>query len=213
MSPRSKQQFEEMREEKKAHIMEVALFQFANTGYKATTIDHLARQAGISKGLMYNYFSSKEELLSAIIDKSLKELYDYFDINKDGYLTEDEFEFFIRQTARVLDEKRNFWRLLFQVLMQNEARLQFLKVFTGSDNIMMSGRDYKEISFVTNIMKQITDYFVRKKATRGGDYDAYLEMNMFILTLKGFAMTYIYMEGDTNEYFPGLIDNIISTYK
>ena len=60
MSPRTPQQFEEIREEKMTLIMDIALEHFANEGYHTTTINHIARHAGISKGLMYNYFESKE---------------------------------------------------------------------------------------------------------------------------------------------------------
>ena len=95
MSPRTPEQFEEMREERKAHIMNVALEHFAKEGYHKTTISHIARHAGMSKGLMYNYFTSKESLLFEIIMRSVNEMYSDFDRDKDGYLTEEEFEFFI----------------------------------------------------------------------------------------------------------------------
>ena len=49
MSPRSQQQFKEMREEKMAFIMDVALEHFANEGYYRTTVNHIARHAGMSK--------------------------------------------------------------------------------------------------------------------------------------------------------------------
>lgn len=193
--------------------MEVALIHFANLGFKTTTISHLAKHAGISKGLIYNYFKNKEDLLSAIIDKSVSEIYDYFDTNKDGYLSEDEFEFFIRKTARILNEKQTFWKLFFQVLMQNEVRVQFLNKFLGAETLLKSARNYKEGSFISNIMRILTEYFVRKKELRGPDYDPYLDLNMFILTLKGFAITYIYMDEDVDEYFEKTVNNIIASYK
>ena len=97
MSPRSSAQFEEMREEKKALIMNTALEHFSDYGFHATTISHIAKHAGISKGLMYNYFKSKEELLAAIINRSLDEIYRSFNPDRDSTLTPDEFENFIRR--------------------------------------------------------------------------------------------------------------------
>jgi len=193
--------------------MDVALYLFANKGYHATTITNIAKHAGISKGLMYIYFESKEDLLSGIIGKSVSEIYNYFDLNRDGYLTEEEFEFFIRKLGRILNEKQTFWRLFFQVLMQNEVREQFLNSFLGTESMVRSGKELKNGIFISNIMKMITEYFVRKKETRGGDYDPYLEMNMFLLTLKGFAITYIYMDEDDDAYFEKTVDNIIALYK
>ena len=53
--------------------MDVALQHFANKGFHATTIYHIAEHAGISKGLMYNYFNSKEELLPLLFtDQCMK---------------------------------------------------------------------------------------------------------------------------------------------
>ena len=134
MSPRTPKQFEDIREERKTLIMNVALEYFAKEGYHNTTINQIAKSAAISKGLLYNYFDSKESLLSEIIMRSVTEGYAYFDSNRDGYLTEEEFEFFVRKISLMLKEKQTFWRLLFQLLMQNEVREKFLNSFIGSQD-------------------------------------------------------------------------------
>lgn len=193
--------------------MEMALLLFANNGYHSTTINSIAKHAGISKGLLYNYFESKESLLAEIIGKSVSEIYQYFDLNRDGYLTEEEFEFFVRKTGRILNEKQSFWRLFFQVLMQREVREQFLDSFLGTESLFKAAIDYKEGYFISNILKILREYFVRKKESRGDDYDPYLELNMFIITLKGFAITYIYMDRDDDNYYQKTIDKIIELFK
>jgi len=193
--------------------METALKHFANEGYYATTINHIAKHAGISKGLMYNYFESKEALLKAIINKSVTEVYHYFDTNRDGYLSEDEFEFFIRKVNVMLKEKRSFWRLLFQLLMQNEVREQFFKSFVGSDSLLQSGV-VPDLNFpASHIMKLITDYFIRKRGKMGESYDPMVEINMFLITLKGFAITSIYTDGIEDESNRKTIDRIIELFK
>ena len=213
MSPRTPKQFEEIREEKKSLIMDSALEHFAREGFHATTITHIAQHAGISKGLLYNYFSSKEDLLAAIIQKSISEVFNYFDIDRDGQLSEDEFEFFIRKIAQILREKQTFWRLFFQLLMQSEVREQLLNYFIGASSLIRSATDSNEEFFVSRIMKIITEYFIRKKESRGPDYDPYLELNMFILTIKGFAVTYVYMEKDDEDTFNTTVNHIIELYK
>ena len=40
---------------------------FAHNGYHSTSISQIAREAGVSKGLLYNYFDSKEALLHDIV--------------------------------------------------------------------------------------------------------------------------------------------------
>ncbi len=213
MSPRTPKQFEEMREEKKTLIMDVALQHFANEGYFKTTINHIARHAGISKGLIYNYFESKEALLEAIIQRSVLDVYTYFDIDKDGYLSEEEFDFFVRRVSQMLKEKQSFWRLFFQLLMQNEVREQFLKSYIGSGSLMQSAADKKEGLFISDIMNTIAEYFIRKKDKRGPDYDPYLELNMFLFSMKGFAITNIYMDQRDEIFYEKTVNRIIELYK
>ncbi len=71
MSPRTPQQFEEIRTRRIDQIKQTALRLFAERGYTNTSVSAIAREAGVSKGLMYNYFNSKEELLHAILEDAL----------------------------------------------------------------------------------------------------------------------------------------------
>lgn len=213
MSPRTLSQYQDIREEKRSLIMNVALEQFANNGYHATTINQIARQAGISKGLMYNYFESKEKLLAEIIRRSVDDVYSYFDIDRDGYLTEDEFEFFMRRVHLMLVENKTFWRLFFQLLMQNEVRDQFLRSFLDSESLLKSGTEPKDELFIPRIMKIITDYFRRKTDKSGKDYDPVLEMNMFIVALKGFAITCIYAGDEDSEIITKTLEKIILLFR
>jgi len=210
MSPRSPQQFKEMREEKMTLIMDVALEHFANEGYYRTTINHIARHAGISKGLMYNYFDSKEALLKAIIHRSVNEVYKYLDIDRDGYLSEGEFEFFIRKINLVLKEKRYFWRLLMQLLMQNDVREKFLIAFPESDSLIHPGHEPGDNYYPLQMMKMIEDYFLRKKERIGEQYDPDSEINMFLITMIGFAVKSIYSEAEDNDK---ALNRIIELYK
>ncbi len=72
MSPKSSRQFAAMRSESRQKILESALELFALKGYHSSSMSAVARHAGISKGLIYNYFRSKEELLFAIFDYLLQ---------------------------------------------------------------------------------------------------------------------------------------------
>jgi AcrR family transcriptional regulator len=213
MTPRTPKQFKEMREEKKTLIMDVALEHFASEGYHSGTISHIARHAGISKGLMYNYFESKEALLESIILRSLNDIYAYFHIDKDGYLSEDEFIFFVRKVCQVVKDKKSIWRLFFQLLMQNEVREQFLKAYLGSGSFLLSENKAQDGNFITEIMKTITEYFVRKKDKKGPDYDPLLELNMFIFSMYGYALTNIYMNPQDEIRNEKIVNRIIELYK
>jgi len=61
-SPRSKKR----NIEKENHILEAALGVFGEKGFEATTISAISRAANISDATLYEYFSSKEEVLFSI---------------------------------------------------------------------------------------------------------------------------------------------------
>ena len=118
MSPRTKEQFEEIRESRKEQIMQAALELFASEGYAHCSIARLAEHAGISKGLMYNYFESKEQLLSAILEKGMHLIIELFDPNHDGVITSEELENFIRKTFKIMQSNQEFWIRYFTVALQ-----------------------------------------------------------------------------------------------
>ncbi len=116
MSPRTNKQWESLRAEKRELIKQTALELFANEGFHSTSIEMIAQKAKISKGLLYNYFESKEDLLKEIIYSASNELWEKFDPNHDGILTDEEFIYFIRATLYAIEANPLFWRL-YTVLM------------------------------------------------------------------------------------------------
>jgi AcrR family transcriptional regulator len=59
--------YQRRKEERPAEITQAALEAFAEHGYAATRVDEVAKRAGVSKGLLYLYFKTKEELFKAVI--------------------------------------------------------------------------------------------------------------------------------------------------
>lgn len=119
MSPRSATHYNEIRKQKKELIMETALELFAENGFHATSISQIAKKAGISKGLAYNYFQSKNDILEEILETSSNEIYSNFDFNHDGILNEDEFFYFIRKTFQQINNNKRFWKLYTSVVLQS----------------------------------------------------------------------------------------------
>ena len=56
----------EYKEEAKSRILDAANKVFAEKGYHEATMDDIARRLGVSKGAIYLYFSSKEDLFEAM---------------------------------------------------------------------------------------------------------------------------------------------------
>lgn len=55
------------KEDRPAEITDAAMAAFAENGYAATKVEEVARRAGVSKGLLYLYFKTKEDLFKAVI--------------------------------------------------------------------------------------------------------------------------------------------------
>jgi AcrR family transcriptional regulator len=171
MSPRTEQQFEEIREERRRQIMQVAIELIAQQGFATVTIAKIAKHARISKGLLYNYFESKEKLIFDILMEGINEFHNAFDPNKDGVLTDNELHFFIDQVFDVLKSNVKFWRLYFMIMFQpevyklieptiKEAMAPYLK--TGLDYFAGKGHidPISELRFFGAIMDGISMNFV-----------------------------------------------------
>ncbi len=119
MSPRTNEQYEKIRKEKRQLIMDAGLKLFSEKGYSNTSISQIASRVKISKGLIYNYFVSKDDLLLTIMQDGIDSLMNLYDRNKDGVLESNEMEYFIRESFRLIEENTDYWRLYFQVIMQS----------------------------------------------------------------------------------------------
>ncbi len=56
-------------ERKHVDIINAATHEFKVSGYKCTSMDRIAHRAKVSKRTVYNHFSSKEELFTAIVEQ------------------------------------------------------------------------------------------------------------------------------------------------
>jgi AcrR family transcriptional regulator len=52
-------------------LVEAAIEVFGEHGFRAATLEEVARRAGVSKGTVYLYFTSKEDLFRAMVEKKI----------------------------------------------------------------------------------------------------------------------------------------------
>ena len=60
--------------DRKHSIIEAATNSFSTFGYKATTMDQVAKLANVGKGTIYTFFKNKEELFGEIIFNLITEM-------------------------------------------------------------------------------------------------------------------------------------------
>lgn len=115
MCPRKREDNEIIREERRRSILEVALRLFANRGYESTSISQIAKEAGISKGLIYTYFESKEALLKSLV----------LDLNE---MERDFWEEIQDTDPKVM--LRNIFEVYFKTLVNNKDKLRLITALT-----------------------------------------------------------------------------------
>jgi len=101
--------------------MNAALELFAMEGYHNSSIHKIAVKAGISKGLMYNYFDNKKDLIRTIIIDGLDRLVDLLDPNRDGSITKEELRLFIELSFEMMRKDLHFWTLYFSLMTQPQV--------------------------------------------------------------------------------------------
>jgi AcrR family transcriptional regulator len=112
--PRSEQDNAVVREQSKNKILMAAMRVFAQRGYEGTSVRMIAEAAGISQGLLYNYFSGKEELIRALFARSMEDVRQSFAPAQDS-TGADSLELIIRASFAIVIEHFDFWRLSYSL--------------------------------------------------------------------------------------------------
>jgi AcrR family transcriptional regulator len=115
---RSERLNEQMREASKHRILKAAMRLFAARGYAGTSIRTIASSAGISVGLLYNYFPTKAALLDALFEESMRDVQASFASAESAGTPSERIERLVRSSFAILDANRDFWRLSYGVRMQ-----------------------------------------------------------------------------------------------
>lgn len=93
---------EEHLQQRRANIMSTATEVFIKNGYEHTTMKHVMDATGVSRGGLYHYFSSKENLFEAILEEDLR--------NE------------VAKTESLLKTTGSHWNLLMQLIYGKDAK-------------------------------------------------------------------------------------------
>ena len=117
--PRTEQAYEEIRERANKRILEAARRVFSRKGPGATISD-IATEAGVSQGLAYRYFPSKEAVFHTLLRQMLKS--DEVSKFSEGsaMAPRERLERFISETMLLRREHPEFYRFLFQALSEEK---------------------------------------------------------------------------------------------
>lgn len=113
--PRTEQAFEAIRENTRTKILEAASRVFARKGLGATVSD-IAAEAGISQGLAYRYFPSKNAIFHTLLRQMLQSGGAEKISQETGKTPRERLEHIVSETIRSRQEHPEFYRFVFQAL-------------------------------------------------------------------------------------------------
>jgi TetR/AcrR family transcriptional regulator, multidrug resistance operon repressor len=125
---------------KKDKIIQSALKLFVEKGFHASPTSLITKNAGVSAGILFHYFSTKEDLISSIFINVKKEFYRSglnFDTNADSTI---EFIF------------KRFWENVLEWGLNNPLKYRFLKQYHNSPFI--------ERVYEDEDIKRYEEYFI-----------------------------------------------------
>lgn len=178
MSPRTTEENERVRNESKAKIISTALELFAAKGYHNTSISAVAKAAGVSKGLTYNYFDSKEALLETILRGIFEvglELQDGAE-NLDQISPKELLKSVIENFFQLLERDKKKWTWLLSLSIEVNSIPQIKNLLTNG---------YK------SSIEQI-----EKVLEMNGYTNSDLEAKLLAATFDGIAVQYVLFEED-----------------
>gem|GEM_PF-1766747 len=172
-------------------ILKVALDFFLNNTYRDVSINDIVRAVGITKGGLYHYFKSKDDLFSEVVENFI-----------DRY-TQMYLAFFIDETME-FKQKLDFVAARTVELYKSE---EVKRVYSNLDKFFFELRKHndrlftKAIAMNKEILNLVTDLFAREKQ-KGGlreNLDCEGTAVQFLTSLKGVAQYSLYVEEERLE--------------
>lgn len=102
--------------DKAKRIVEAMRRSVAQRGMAGSTFDHVAREAGVSRGLLHYYFGTKEQLLIEVVRHDCELRLELLQAQLAGARTADDFiGLMARQLERTVREDSDFVMLMFEL--------------------------------------------------------------------------------------------------
>ncbi|MFS0556557.1 TetR/AcrR family transcriptional regulator [Brevibacillus sp. 179-C9.3 HS] len=110
--PRTKEQYEQMRNATKQKIQSAAMQLFVQKGFGSTNVQDIADTAGISIGLLYRHYKSKEILFDELVDYALAGMSKNIDFFESGVSPKQLMEQFVNEIYNDMMTGEEFANLL-----------------------------------------------------------------------------------------------------
>jgi TetR/AcrR family transcriptional regulator len=143
MSPRTREQSEVIRKQRKQEILQAAIRVYVDKGYLASEIGDIANQAGLAHGLVYYYFKNKKTLF--------RELYEYM-MEESKRFTKTYFE----QEGSALELFKNYAQIVCERILENPVIQRFYMRISLDVHHLYTPEELSPFEWIKNFMYQMT---------------------------------------------------------
>lgn len=155
--------------DKRELILNAALKTFVKRGYNDTKVAEIAAEANVSEGTLYNYFSSKEDILLALFDEKWKKIIDE-----------------IKSKISVLDDPNDKLKAIFKIIINMIRKDKYLaEIFLidmKQSNLFLNNYTINRVIEFINIIEEVL-----KEGKRKGIYKKNLDTRVAKMIIFGAA--------------------------
>jgi AcrR family transcriptional regulator len=198
MSPRGRVRNEHMRQEALAKITSAALEAFAEYGYHGATMKQIARATGLSYGLVYHYFPSKEKIFRHLVDFAL-----------DGSIA--GMHAFMDAPGRAWEKITQYSAMLIKEALTGESALYFLIMLQA----MTQGKSIPGL--LAHVEKRTEAYFevftpIIAQAQKSGEAkkgDPLVLSTAYFSFVQGLALFAFHRKGLEKKIAPDILISVL----
>ncbi|OPH50487.1 TetR family transcriptional regulator [Paenibacillus ferrarius] len=143
MSPRTKEQNEVIRKQRKQEILQAAIRVYVDKGYLASEMGDVADQAGLAHGLVYYYFKNKKALF--------RELYEYM-MEESKRFTKTYFE----QEGSVFELFKRYAQIVCERILADPVTQRFYIRISLDVHHLYTPEEFSPFDWIKNFMHQMT---------------------------------------------------------
>lgn len=187
--------------DRKTEILDAATKSFTLFGYKATTVEQVAKIANVGKGTVYNFFENKQQLLQFVVKNLISEMQNEADnsLNSNESFMKNAHNCLMRMLhfrdrhllfAKLIEEERQFaTREVRQMLGKIEDEIvsylaNLIQLGIEKDEIILC--ETKQVAYL--LLKAYKAFIVDWQATYGEAMQEEDILNLFKITIfKGLA--------------------------
>lgn len=154
--------FKSLKVEKQERIINAAIKEFVQSGFDKASTNEIVKEAGISKGSLFNYFNNKKELYFYLIEhcvQVVEKIYDLIDLNEpDIFIRLEKLAFEKLEIQRKYPQVFDFLFSLTQEEsdeVRNEIKQKIDSVFDQGIALVYEKIDYSKFRDDIDIQKAI----------------------------------------------------------